>query len=268
MTKLPLNKVPDGGGLERFKRVYYKRLNDVHLGTQLTLRSLTSLAETMAQQRKKSRYHHFVVPSGGTAVGRIRRDPEQMAKLIEKLVASDECAKALLLCVGITEDYLHNVMRMMLRAYPERLAHGPKGGASDAPITLDDLLQKGRDEIVDERIRLRLHRVLHAKPTDYLSYLCAILQLQIDNDTVDKFIEAKATRDVVVHANGRANEIYTEKAGSLARVSDGQRLDVGQPYFDACVATMKRLIGEINDGLTEKCQGDVQVLSAANRFFS
>lgn len=79
-------------------------MNDVHLGTQLTLRALTSLGETMAAQRKKSPYHHFVVPSGGTAVGRIRRDPKQMTKLINKLVANDECAKALLLCVGITED--------------------------------------------------------------------------------------------------------------------------------------------------------------------
>lgn len=268
MAKLPLKAVSNAGGLDRFKRVYFKRLNDVHLGTQLTLRSLMSLGETIVTQRKKSPYHHFVVPSGGTAVGRIRRDPKQMAKLIEKLVANDECAKALLLCVGISEDYLHNVMRMMLRAYPERLAHGPKGGASDPPITLDDLLVKGRDEIIDERIRLRLHRVLHAKPTDYLSYLSAIVQLKIDDETVGKFSEAKATRDVIVHGNGRANEIYIEKAGLLARAANGQRLDVGQPYFDACVATMKRLIGEINDGLTERCQGDASVLSAADRFFS
>lgn len=268
MTKLPSKIVAAAGGLDRFKRVYFRRLNDVHLGTQLTLRSLTSLGGSMAMQCKKSPYHHFVVPSGGTAVGRIRRDPKQMAKLIDKLVANDECAKALLLCVGITEDYLHNVMRMMLRAYPERLAHGPKGGTSDGPITLDDLLLKGRDEIIDDRIKQRLHRVLHAKPIDYLSYLCAILRLKIDDETVAKFSEAKATRDVIVHADGRANEIYVEKAGPLARAADGQRLDVGQSYFDASVAAMKRLIGEINDGLTERCQGDALVLSAASRFFS
>ena len=268
MAKLRLKKAPTVGGLDRLKRIYFKRLNDVHLGTQLTLRSLTSLGETMATKRKKSLYHHFVVPSGGTAVGRIRRDPKQMAKLIEKLVANDECAKALLLSVGITEDYLHNAMRMMLRAYPERLAHGPKGGASDAPITLEDLLLKGRDDIIEERIRQRLHRVLHARPTDYLLYLSGIMQLKLNEETVGKFSEAKATRDVIVHANGRANEIYVEKAGPLARARDGQRLDVGQPYFDACVATMKRLIGEINDGLTERCQEDALVLSAADRFFT
>lgn len=267
MAKLPSKNLSNAGGLGRFKRIYFKRLNDVHLGTQLTLRSLTSLSETMATRRRKSPYHHFVVPSGGTAVGRIRRDPKQMAKLIDKLVANDECAKALLLCVAITEDYLHNVMRMMLRAYPERLAYGPKSGASDAPITLDDLLRRGRDEIVDERIRQRLHRVMYAKPTDYLSYLCAILQLKIDDETVGKFSEAKATRDVIVHANGRANQIYVEKAAPLARATDGQRLDVGQPYFDACVATMKRLIGETNDGLTERCHSDQLVLAVSEQFF-
>ena len=253
--------------MDHFKRVYFKRLNDVHLGTQLTLRSLNELSETMPVQRKKSPYHHFVVPSGGSSVGRIRRDPKQMATLIDKLISHDECAKAMLLCVGITEDYLHNAMRVMLRAYPERLALGPKGGPSETPITLDDLLVKGRDAIIDERIQQRLHRVLHARPTEYLKYLSAILQLKTVDDTVAKFSEAKATRDMIVHANGRANAIYIEKAGDLARAKVGQRLDVGQPYFDHCVASMKRLIGEINDGLTGKYANDARVLSAADRFF-
>jgi len=267
VSQMQLKKPPTTGGLDRFKRVYFKRLNDVHLGTQLTLRSLNELKETMRAQPKKSPYHHFVVPSGGAAVGRIRRDPKQMATLIEKLIVNDECAKALLLCVSITEDYLHNAMRMMLRAYPDRLALGPKGGASDAPISLDDLLLKGRDEIIDERIRQRLHRVLFARPTDYLNYLSLILQLKIDAATVEKFSEAKATRDVIVHANGRANEIYIEKAGPLARAAGGQRLEMGQPYFDACVASMKRLIGDINDSLTGKYGSDAAVLSTAVRFF-
>lgn len=109
--------------------------------------------------------------------------------------------------------------------------------------------------------------MLYAKPTDYLSYLSAILQLKIDDETVGKFSEAKATRDVIVHANGCANVVYLEKAGPLARAEDGQRLDVGRLYFDACVATMKRLIGEINDGVTASCQSDALVLSAAEKFF-
>lgn len=255
------------GGLDAIKRIYFKRLNDVHLGTQLTLRSLRELRETVRTRSAKSAYHHFVVPSGGAAVGRIRRDPKQMARLIDRLIANDECAKALLLCVGITEDYLHNAMRMMLRAYPDRLALGPKGGASDPPITLEDVLSKGRDEIVDERIRQRLRRVLHARPTDYLQFLGVILQLRIEDGTVETFSEAKATRDVIVHANGYANEIYVEKAGRLARVTEGRLPDAGQPYFDACVASMKRLIAEVNDGLAARYSADAAVLAAADRFF-
>lgn len=88
MVKLRSKKAPKGGGLDRFKPVYFKRLNDVHLGTQLTLRSLTSLGERMATQRTKRPYHHLVEPSGGSAVARIRHNKKQ----IHKLVANDECA--------------------------------------------------------------------------------------------------------------------------------------------------------------------------------
>jgi hypothetical protein len=153
-----------------------------------------------------------------------------------------------------------------LRAHPDRLARGPKKGEARPMIMLEDFISRPRDDLLEELIRNRIGAVLYSKPSEYLAYLCAVLEIEIPALVVETFIEAKATRDIIVHANGRVNERYLDKAGEMARAELGKPLVVDGAYFDSAFAAMKNLIQQITEGFDGKYADDTAVVKRAADF--
>src|SRR3546814_7747594 len=69
---------------------------------------------------------------------------------------------------------------------------------------------------------------------------------KLDEALSRKWFEVKATRDIIVHNSGIANDTYLKKAGDLHRVGDGQQLPVDADYFADTLSSMKSLIGKIS----------------------
>lgn len=262
-------KAPPPQTLEGYKQIYIRRLNDLHVGTQITIQALRLRQENIGREDKTSAFYHFVVPSGGEKeTARIRRNPAQMREMLERLVEQGERSKSLLMAISITEDFILNSLKLVLRAHPDRINRGIKGGEAETAVKLEEVLTKGRDEILEERVQSRLLRALHASPAEYIKYLVAVLELKLNPDAISRFIEAKATRDIIIHANGIANEKYFEKAGELRRADRGQQLSIEQAYFDTCIASMKTLIVGIHGSMHEKYRGDQAVQRCVKRFLA
>lgn len=61
----------------------------------------------------------------------------------------------------------------------------------------------------------------------------------------DGYAEVKATRDLVVHNNGVANDAYVRKAGSKARAQDAELIPLDAEYFSQAIQCMKRLANTV-----------------------
>lgn len=246
---------------------YVRQLNDLYVGTKIVLDALAlKLAEIESSGKDK---YHFVVPSGGKReTARINRDLPTMVAMLENMMAKDERSKSLLVAVSITEDFLMNMLKLVLRAYPDRITRGTKGGEAAMAVPLIEVIEKGRDEILEEKIQSRLSSALYASPAEYLKYIRGTLAIVLSEERMNIFIEIKATRDIVIHANGRANEKYVEKAGTLRRGEAGDMLSVDQEYFDRSIANMKGLMLEIGSGLQTKYDADPQVKACVKHFLS
>src|SRR5690606_24248426 len=66
-----------------------------------------------------------------------------------------------------------------------------------------------------------------------------------------RYIEVKASRDIFIHNQGVANEIYARKAGSHARVTPGMLLPADAAYFlesyESCLRVSEWLEQELHD---------------------
>jgi len=81
-----------------------------------------------------------------------------------------------------------------------------------------------------------------------------LFEQYIDVDTVDpqlieKLIEFKASRDLIVHNDATINKKYLNKAGIIARGVIGDNIRVNIEYFEASVATIKSIAGQITSQL-------------------
>jgi hypothetical protein len=64
-------------------------------------------------------------------------------------------------------------------------------------------------------IRKQLVTVFYGSPERYFEYIENVLSIQIEKELKDTFAEIKASRDIIVHNSGIANEIYVGKRGML-----------------------------------------------------
>lgn len=267
--RLPLKKPRS---LSSYKGLYFRRLNNIYIAAQATCAALEAYATALAKEPRKAAdrgkvYRHFQVPSGGKPTARIRRELTDVEALIGEAIREGEYQKSLVLAVSITEDYIVNILKMMLRAHPDRITRGWSGADGNRPqMLVDDFVSKVRDELIDELIWKKLNGKMYKNPAEYLKYLSQIVEVKIPIEALGAFLEVKATRDIVVHANGFANETYVAKAGPLARAQAGHLLPVSDEYFNAAVSHMKSLIGQIHDAVCLKYANDAAVSSQADRF--
>ncbi len=126
--------------------------------------------------------------------------------------------------ITIFENFLFAFLRLWLQAYPQSLKKKQIDfeGVLDAP---------DKDAIILLFINKELNEVLYKRPSDWFTYLEDKVKLGYPTPAeIERFAEAKASRDVLAHYQGIANKTYTFKAGPLARYKEGDRIDIPEPY--------------------------------------
>jgi hypothetical protein len=158
------------------------------------------------------------------------------------------------------EAFLTDVLSMILRAYPGKLSVVPSDeqvGVSreqaHKSVPLDTILKSGSYEgLLDSIIEARCQALLFARPRKYIEYISSIASFDADDEAFQKFMEIKASRDVVIHNRGIANPIYVSKSEGRARAESGEKLEINAAYFDDVVTVIKRMSGIIAREAQEK----------------
>lgn len=223
----------------------YRELNDTHIFLSHTLPLLGVAAGRYKSMTSKSD-KTFVVPSREGKKGMAKRKPQEMAELFQRFASRDLHANLLVACVSRLESLLNDVLRTFLTRFPGKLSLGLKGGDSSKSVPISVVIEADdRDEILAEIVDTRLQGVFYAEPKDYLAYFENVTGVSLPEKSFLEFVEIKATRDLVIHNNGLANDLYVRKAGKLARAEAGKPIGVEEAYFSSAISTMKNISSEI-----------------------
>ena len=148
--------------------------------------------------------------------------------------------------VSVLEDFLFGLMRLWLAAHPRSLSRKQLllSAVLDAP---------DKPAIVLAVVDRELNEVKYERLAEWFAYLEKLAKLGCPTaDEIALLAEIKATRDVLVHNQGVANEAYVQKAGALARAVDGEILDAEPPYVEAAYPFLRRLVAELAEAASSK----------------
>ncbi len=219
----------------------YRFLNDTYIFVTLIRPGLKDQAEKFGSSASKAK-KPYRVPKKGSFVTSKRRDAD-----IHRLLATQH-NRGLFesLISGIisrVEAFLVECLEIAVSAHPGKLSvlMDDRQG-----VPLDVFLGGStKEDIVAEMVRLKAENLTYLPPAKYIERLEKVLSIDLDDAVVKDFIEAKASRDIIVHGTGVINSTYLTKAGDRARGKPRELLPIDLKYFQHVVVTAKRLSGDI-----------------------
>jgi hypothetical protein len=128
--------------------------------------------------------------------------------------------------VTTIEALLGDILRDTLIEFPVKISNKRK-------LEFELVLEaKSLDEIKTALVNSIINELAYKSPKDFAEEFSKYVGINLlEKPTYHKYIELKATRDIYIHNQGVANEIYLSKADTLARVKSGQFLPVDIQYF-------------------------------------
>lgn len=137
----------------------------------------------------------------------------------------------------IMETMFGDLIRQLVMEFPEKIG-------SKRHIVMKDVLQASSlEDIYLKATDTLLNELSYKSPRDFATEAQSILSTNLlECSAYHSYIEMKATRDVLIHNKGIANEAYITKAGSHARTKVGLQLPVTQIYFLECYEACLQLL--------------------------
>ena len=235
-----------------------RNLNNTHVLTDFIEKSLRDLRSSLLKSEKQTE-QEYVVPSSKGEKTVLSRDREEISGVLENAYNSGIYEQGIIVAVALAEDYLQTTLRTVLQWFPQKLKQNVAGENVVKSVNLDIILEaKSKEQLLSRLINKQMQGVFYGAPTRYFEYIEAVLNIDLPADLKKQFVEVKATRDVIVHNSGRANETYLEKAAELARVKNNEKLPVNSEYFSSTISHFKRLIVEFYKQVLAK-YGDVEI---------
>lgn len=148
--------------------------------------------------------------------------------------------------VTIMEVMLGDLVRAIVLRYPRKLGKKKtiEMGVVLAATSIEEVHLRATDILLNE--------LSYKSPEEFAREAQSILSCNLlECPAYHKYIEVKSTRDIHIHNNGIANQIYRDKAGSHARVSTDANLPVNLQYFlqsyENCLQLTEWLDKELHD---------------------
>jgi hypothetical protein len=222
-----------------------RSLNDLYVLAGLTSQALLEMQKRVTEHDDEDEIE-FEAPSANGETTTVTRDSNQLSKLLHLASARGVYEQFLVAGVALTEDYFQNVLRVVLKWFPKKLHVSVDGKQVERSVGLDVVVSSSTvDEILDVVIQKQLFALFYGSPERYFEYVQKILSIEIEKELKDSFAEIKATRDIIVHNSGIANDVYTAKSGKKARARSGERLEMNTAYFKAATQTLKGLVHSV-----------------------
>lgn len=147
--------------------------------------------------------------------------------------------------VTTIEALLGDILKETLIQFPGKISNKKK---LDYELVLG---AKSLDEIKLAVVNSILNELAYKTPKEYGEEFEKYVGVKLlEQPIYHRYIELKATRDIYIHNQGVANDIYTTKADRLSRVKSGQFLPVNIQYFlqsyENCIQLTEILEEELN----------------------
>jgi hypothetical protein len=210
-----------------------RHLNDVWI---LTSRLRTHLEKEADKLRASGTEASYLIPSTRKkGIALTRRESVDLTKLYEAQHKRGIFETNLISVVSRTEAFIQDCLAVMLVEYPAKMTLLSKDG-----IPLDLFLQtEDKSEVITRYVALKCEGLMYGKPKDYLNKFGECLDIDLAADHVNSFIEIKATRDIIIHNNGKINKSYVDKAGAKKRGKVGDMLPIDHDYFRSSIISLK-----------------------------
>jgi len=128
--------------------------------------------------------------------------------------------------VTTIETLLGDILKDTLIQFPAKISSKKK---LDYELVLG---ANSLDEIKLAVVNSILNELAYKTPKEYGEEFEKYVGIKLlEQPIYHRYIELKATRDIYIHNQGIANDIYTTKADRLSRVKSGQYLPVNIQYF-------------------------------------
>ena len=129
-----------------------------------------------------------------------------------------------LLITSITEVelFLTDTLYCIIKTFPKKI--------KNMKFDYNDIIDKSNDELIQLASQRYINELMYKKPIEYLESFCQIASIDPTRIMVywPAFIEAKARRDLGIHNNWTANEVYLKK---LKEVKLDSRFSLGESAY-------------------------------------
>jgi hypothetical protein len=150
---------------------------------------------------------------------------------------------------SLFENFLFDALRLWLLAYPKSLP--------EALVERQEIIAALVDKapIIEAFVDKELNELKYDDVAKWFVYLEKRVKLGCPTvEEIEKLSEIKATRNILVHNRGIANERYLKKAGKLARCKSGERLEISEIYHRESWELMRKIATDIAVALIEKAE--------------
>ncbi len=148
--------------------------------------------------------------------------------------------------VTILDALFGDIIRYVVLKFPNKL--GSKRSIKTSIVISASSIEEVQLQAIDSM----LNELSYKSPREFAEECQRFLSINLlECPAYHKYIEIKATRDIYIHNQGNANNIYVAKSQSHARVKSGQFLPVGTVYFlesyESCIQITEWLESSLHD---------------------
>ena len=181
----------------------------------------------------------------------LTRLAEIRAKLPSAASESYELQGYFVLTVSTIELMLTDTYLYFFRSFPEAFDF------KDVQFSKDDILSANLSlDLIEQQVEKNAIKQAYASFPEQLSRFVRALGVAdppIDSELVERIVEVKETRNVLLHNNLRVNSLYVARAGRRRRQGASKEpLPLPQKYVLGACEDLQALIQELQDRLTSK----------------
>lgn len=232
----------------KLRSKYQKNINDTFIWFSISQNAIKTALEDKNFLTKES----SKVPSNKktTIKKGIKRTKEELSNILEKAYSRDLNSIVIISIIAQVEAYFSDLLESILRIDRRRLLIKINGINHTKSFEINKLFDFARmDDIFDDLIKKELISVFYASPEKQFEYIQKVCSINFDSkldNLMKKYVEFKATRDILVHNSGLINDVYLQKVGNNSRGKIGEILKVDNYYLEDVVKTSKSIIGSLS----------------------
>lgn len=245
-------------GINPFYKFYANAIDSLNNDFFITQIARQGLQEIREECKKKDASVKYSIPVPSTTGITIKQEHRKshIVEILKHSIKKDLFAASVGNCVSITEQYLCDIIQIILKKYPHKITEdivSNNAQKTDKKIEIKKIISAtSLDEIINNLIKQKISTLFYASPEEYFTYLKEVIGINFDELTIKNYIEIKATRDLLVHNKGKVNDIYINKCKDAARVTDTkQNIPITEQYYIQSISVIKKIVRGIHEQVSK-----------------